>query len=169
MCPYGIFSTLSPRRAKQADQGERRVVRGDFVAWDEWEQIKSEVRSDRDGQMQLAGEGGGTSGQLKHSNAAWNDGADILETLRSDLSAAMPRLEESHAGLSTGTEGLASTVAVDAVLYTWQQRLKGVRDECGYLQEALREVARAQTSNDVKVKSEFSRVRPSSGDDSGGR
>ncbi|MDI3390413.1 hypothetical protein QIS99_30100 [Streptomyces sp. B-S-A8] len=140
------------------------------MGWDEWEQIKSEVRSDQDSHMQLAGTGGGSaSGELKHSNAPWTSGAAVLEALRIDLSTSMPRLEEAHAGLSTGAEGLASTAAVDAVLHSWQQRLKGVRDECGHLQEALREVARAQTSNDLKVKSAFSRVLPGSGDETGGR
>ncbi|MFI9585167.1 hypothetical protein ACIHCQ_25700 [Streptomyces sp. NPDC052236] len=81
----------------------------------------------------------------------------------------MTHLEEGHAGLSAGTEGLATSAALSAVLYSWQQRLKTVRDECGNLEAPLRLVAKDQGEFEKYVAGKFVQSVPIEARDKGGR
>ncbi|MFI2350147.1 hypothetical protein ACH492_24460 [Streptomyces sp. NPDC019443] len=81
----------------------------------------------------------------------------------------MTKLETAHGGVSTGTEGLETTAALSAVLYSWQQRLKSVRDECGNLEAPLRLVAKDQGEFEKYTMGKFTQVMPPKSQDKGGR
>ena len=117
------------------------------------------------------GGGGGAEGGdgLKHTEGPWTHGATVVGELKTDTSTGLTKLGQGHEGVSTGTEGLETTAALSAVLYTWQQRLKTVRDECGNLEAPLRLVAKDQGEFERYTVGKFTQAVPTEGRDKGGR
>ncbi|MBT2526862.1 amino acid ABC transporter permease [Streptomyces sp. ISL-99] len=135
------------------------------MAWDEWEQLKAEAAQRQSANMQLnqlPSSGGGGSGgadRLKHTDKPWTDAAGIAGALRTSTATAKNELHDAHAGIESGTEGLDSVGALKGVLRSWEERLEAVRDECNYLESALRGVVKAQGASDARVKSSIDSVR----------
>ncbi|MGW0556829.1 hypothetical protein ACWDZ6_21980 [Streptomyces sp. NPDC002926] len=116
------------------------------------------------------GGGGGAGGDgLQHSEGPWTHGATVVGELKADTNSGMTKLETAHGGVSSGAEGLETTAALSAVLYSWQQRLKTVREECGNLEAPLRLVAKDQGEFETYTAGKFTQVVPAEGRDKGGR
>ncbi|MGW5776031.1 hypothetical protein [Streptomyces sp. NPDC003863] len=89
--------------------------------------------------------------------------------LRTDTDTGLTQLETAHTGVQANTEGLETTAALSAVLFSWQERLKTVRDEAGSLETPLRKVARDHGELEAAQKAKFSQVAPLPKQDKGGR
>ncbi|MFI8517276.1 hypothetical protein ACIGEZ_05535 [Streptomyces sp. NPDC085481] len=106
------------------------------------------------------GGSGGGSADLKQSEGPWTHAAGAVVELRSDTNASLGQLESAHSGVDTNTEGLETTAALSAVLYSWQQRLKTVRDEAGNLETPLRQVAKDHGELENRQRAKFSALAP---------
>lgn len=117
-----------------------------------------------------SGGGGGASGgaaDLKQTEGPWTHAAGAVVTLQSDTSSALTKLGTSHEGVQANTEGLEATAALSAVLFSWQERLKTVRDEAGNLEAPLRQVAVDHGELEAAQQAKFSQIAPKP--DKGGR
>ncbi|MCX2184872.1 hypothetical protein KV205_30735 [Streptomyces sp. SKN60] len=118
------------------------------------------------------GGGGGAVGgeaDLKQSAGPWTSAAGAVVGLQSDTNAGLTQLGTAHEGVQANTEGLETTAALSAVLFSWQERLKAVRDEAGSLEPSLRQVAKDHGEMETTLRSHFAAVAPSSPQDKGGR
>ncbi|MEU7028619.1 hypothetical protein AB0A60_18245 [Streptomyces sp. NPDC046275] len=118
-----------------------------------------------------AGGGGGAGGEadLKQSAGPWTSAAGAVVELQSDTNAGLTQLGNAHQGVQENTEGLETTAALSAVLFSWQERLKSVRDEAGSLEPALRQVAKDHGEMERGLRAQFAAVTPSPTQDKGGR
>lgn len=117
------------------------------------------------------GAGGGAGGEadLKQSAGPWTSAAGAVVRLQSDTNAGLTQLGAAHEGVQANTEGLETTAALSAVLFSWQERLKAVRDEAGGLEPALRQVAKDHGEMENTLRSHFAAVTPPAPQDKGGR
>lgn len=123
-----------------------------LMAWDEWEQLKASAAQ----RMQIdhladpgGGGGGGARGSsgrlgpdLKASQGPWTKASGVAQDLRTVTNAALTELKTAHEGVKGGTDGFASTAALDEILETWEKRLTSVRNECDRLHGALAKTGR---------------------------
>ncbi|MCX4675103.1 hypothetical protein OG413_07165 [Streptomyces sp. NBC_01433] len=102
------------------------------------------------------GEGG--AGGLRHSGGPWTTASGAAETLRISTERSHRRLGSAHEGVASGARGLASAAALKSVQESWEERLTGVRDECGYLRTVLLRVAKDVGETDAAVDRSFGAV-----------
>ncbi|MGW4161601.1 hypothetical protein [Streptomyces sp. NPDC004788] len=114
---------------------------------------------------------GGAHGEAdyKQSKGPWTSAAGAVVELRSDTDAGLTQLGVAHTGVQANTEGLETTAALSAVLYSWQERLKAVRDEAGNLESPLRQVAKDHGEMENSLAADFAAVAPVPTQDKGGR
>ncbi|MFD9632618.1 amino acid ABC transporter permease [Streptomyces violascens] len=135
------------------------------MAWEEWEQLKSAAAERHSAQMQLNGTqvsgqvGGGEVGGLKHTDKPWTHAADVANDLTTGAATDMRDLTRAHEGLAGATVGLTCVATLSSVLTSWDARLSALREECGTLQPALRQVAVDLGEADAKVKQEADAIR----------
>ncbi|KIF74939.1 hypothetical protein QR77_15210 [Streptomyces sp. 150FB] len=116
------------------------------MAWEEWEQLKSEAARRSSAKMGLdhvAPEpgGGGGPGTLNHTDGPWTHAAAVAGTLRTGLNTAKRDLDIAVGKAPTGVEGLTSLSALTEVHTSWDERLTAVGRECGSLGPKLTDVA----------------------------
>lgn len=141
------------------------------MAWDEWEQLKAQAVERHTTHIQtntLQGDGGyartssggdgGGAGTLKHKGGPWTQAAGTADDLQTSTITAKGDLRNAHVGAGGGLAGLSSLGALKAVLTSWNDRLGGVREECGALEPKLRQVAVELGEVDVRVGDEAKSV-----------
>ncbi|MER5207683.1 hypothetical protein [Streptomyces sp. NPDC002825] len=116
-----------------------------------------------------SGGGGGADADLKHTEGPWTHAAGVVVELQADTDTGLTQLETAHTGVQAHTEGLETTAALSAVLFSWQERLKSVRDEAGSLEAPLRKVAQDHGELEAAQKAMFSQVAPLPKQGKGGR
>ncbi|GAA3375968.1 hypothetical protein GCM10020367_45820 [Streptomyces sannanensis] len=99
------------------------------------------------------------AGELKHSGGPWTSASGTAGSLRTNTEMSRSRLRPAHEGVVSGVAGLSSVAALNAVLKSWEERLAAVRDECDYLEGALRTVAKEMRETDTAVEQSFQGVR----------
>ncbi|MFE9372704.1 hypothetical protein ACFYM2_23445 [Streptomyces sp. NPDC006711] len=104
---------------------------------------------------------GGGADALKHTESPWNHAADVAGDLTTGATTDMRDLTRAHDGLARATVGLTCVATLSSVLTSWDARLSALREECGTLQPALRQVAVDLSAADAKVKQEADAVRVS--------
>ncbi|GAB1336901.1 hypothetical protein ACE1SV_34910 [Streptomyces sp. E-15] len=122
------------------------------MAWDEWEQLKAGA-AQRTQIDHLAdpggGGGGGSSGSsggsgpdLKASKGPWMAASGVAQEIQTATNSGLTELKTAHEGVKGGTDGFASTAALNEILPTWEKRLTSVRNECDRLHGALTKTGR---------------------------
>ncbi|WP_331447982.1 amino acid ABC transporter permease [Streptomyces xanthochromogenes] len=117
------------------------------MAWDEWEQLKTAAIERHTPQMRLdavpvSSQGRkGDADSLKHSDKPWTHAASVAQDLTEGVGSDLRDLTRAHEGLPRATVGLSSMTTLSSVLQSWDARLSTLREECGTLQPALRQVA----------------------------
>jgi hypothetical protein len=116
------------------------------MAWEEWEQLKSEAARRSSAQMGLdhvpsEPGGGGGPGTLNHTDGPWTRAAAVAGTLQTGLNTAKRDLDIAAKKAPTGAEGLMSLSALTEVHTSWDDRLTAVGRECGDLGPKLTDVA----------------------------
>ncbi|MFI8963724.1 hypothetical protein ACIGO8_16605 [Streptomyces sp. NPDC053493] len=115
--------------------------------------------------MDPGGSGGGAAGpDLKQTEGPWTHAAGAVVQIQSETNGGLSQLETAHNGVEANTEGLETTAALTAVLFSWQQRLKSVRDEAGALEGPLRQVAKDHGEFEAYQRSRFSAIAPAPAD-----
>ncbi|MEU9860374.1 hypothetical protein AB0D99_05825 [Streptomyces sp. NPDC047971] len=104
--------------------------------------------------------GAGGAADLKQSEGPWTHAAGAVVKMQSDTNAGLARLGTSHEGVQEGTEGLEATAALSAVLFSWQERLKTVRDEAGNLEAPLKLVAVDHGEYEASQLSKYAQIAP---------
>ncbi|MEV6074038.1 hypothetical protein AB0L80_02810 [Streptomyces sp. NPDC052069] len=102
------------------------------------------------------GEGG--AGGLRHSGGPWTRASGAADTLRISTERSRRRLGPAHEGIAAGARGLSSAAALKSVRESWEERLAGVRGECGCLKAVLLRVAKEMGETDVAVDRSFGAV-----------
>ncbi|ARP70924.1 hypothetical protein LK07_15405 [Streptomyces pluripotens] len=135
------------------------------MAWDEWDQLTAGAAQ----RMQidhLAGPGGGGSNgssggpapDLKASQGPWTKASGIAQELQTATHAALTEIQTAHESIKGGTDGFASTAALNEILPTWEKRLASVRNECDRLHGALAKTGRDFGEFDPAVAGKLSRI-----------
>ncbi|MEU9081024.1 hypothetical protein [Streptomyces sp. NPDC048357] len=88
------------------------------------------------------GGGGGGGEDLAHSGGPWSKASVAAGELRVTTAEGLGKMAAAHEGVDAGTAGLSAAAALAAVRASWEKRVAAVRDECGSVQSALRNVAR---------------------------
>lgn len=139
------------------------------MAWDEWEQLKTEaagrqspgMRIDHlDGPGASGGEGGATSsvtGGLKSTKAAWNKAGEGVGGLREGIGKALKRLEDGQAGLGSDA-GCLCTGAQNDVYDSWVRYVKSVNERCGSIKDVLEKVGHDLLGTDEAVRSALAAI-----------
>ncbi|MEW2274857.1 hypothetical protein [Streptomyces griseofuscus] len=114
------------------------------MAWDEWEQLKTDAaqRIQIDHLADPGGGGstgtpGGSTPDLKASKGPWTKASGVAQDLRTVTNAGLTELKTAHEGVKGGTDGFTSTAALSEILPAWEKRLTSVRNECDRLHGAL--------------------------------
>ncbi|MET8983035.1 amino acid ABC transporter permease [Streptomyces sp. NPDC004539] len=124
------------------------------MAWDEWEQLKARATERHTAHTQIdstSTAGAGSTGTLKHKGGPWTKAAGTAGDLRTGTDTSGTDLRTAHDGITGSLEGLASLGTLKTVLTSWDERLGAVRDECGNLVPALRQVAKDMGEVDAAV------------------
>ncbi|HEY8980806.1 MAG TPA: amino acid ABC transporter permease [Streptomyces sp.] len=124
------------------------------MAWDEWEQLKARAAERSTAHTRIDGtsaDGASGTGTLKHKGGPWTKAAGTAGELRTGTNSSGVDLRAAHDGISGSLEGLASLSTLKTVLTSWDKRLGDVRDECGGLEPALRQVAKDMGEVDAAV------------------
>lgn len=148
------------------------------MAWEEWEQLKAAAARRHSEGMQIdqldapSGGGAGTSGSpwphgssgatspdLRASKGPWTKASGVALELRSETDSGLTDLRTAHDGVKGGTDGFASTAALDEILPTWEKRLASVRDECHRLTGAFAKTGHVFGEVDPAVAGEVNKVR----------
>lgn len=120
------------------------------MAWDEWEQLKSEAAERHSTQMQLnqadPGDGGrglgvtGEAGVLKVSEkdlaAVGSKAHDLYDRLWREARIAVPTSDTAASGLKS--QGFALGGALQHVSTRWDEQLKSLLDACAHISNHLR-------------------------------
>ncbi|MCX4396332.1 hypothetical protein [Streptomyces sp. NBC_01767] len=134
------------------------------MAWDEWEQIKSEVTDRQSVAMRInhvpmeppTGPSAVTGG-LKSNKKAWVTAGEGVGSLRRSIGAALTQLEEGQAGIGTAT-GCLSMAAQKDVYNSWKKYAERVSERCGALQKILEQVGHDLLSTDDAVEGEMQKL-----------
>jgi hypothetical protein len=126
------------------------------VAWKEWEQLKAAAAKQGSGRTRIDHTAAGPV--LKASQGPWTRASGAAMDLRTGTNAGLTELRTAHEGVTRGTDGFASTAALDEILATWEKRLTSVRDECDRLHGALARAGRDFGEVDPAVAARVNRV-----------
>ncbi|WP_404957000.1 hypothetical protein [Streptomyces sp. 147326] len=119
-----------------------------------WQELFGEPAAMRLASADAPGGGGGED--LAHSGGPWSKAAVAAGELRITTAEGLGKMAAAHEGVEAGTAGLSATAALAAVRASWEKRVAAVRDECGSVQSALRNVAREIGEIDENNRLKFS-------------
>ncbi|MEW1718715.1 hypothetical protein [Streptomyces sp. NPDC093109] len=96
---------------------------------------------------------------LRHSDGPWTSASGTAGRLRTSSEKSRVRLGLAHEGVAPAGKGLSAVAALAAVRKSWEERLASVRDECAYLDGALRTVAKEMGEADGDAEQAVRRVK----------
>ncbi|MFF4431829.1 hypothetical protein ACFYZ4_21960 [Streptomyces sp. NPDC001513] len=118
-----------------------------------WQELFGEPAAMRLASADAPGGGNGGGGgddaggeDLAHSGGPWSKASVAAGELRITTAEGLGRMAAAHEGVQAGTAGLSATAALASVRASWEERVSAVRDECGSVQSALRNVAPRRTA-----------------------
>ncbi|MER6201201.1 hypothetical protein ABT234_28015 [Streptomyces sp. NPDC001586] len=112
-----------------------------------WQELFGEPAAMRLASAEAPGGGNDAVGEdLAHSGGSWSKASVAAGELRITTAEGLGRMAAAHEGVQAGTAGLSATAALAAVRASWEERVSAVRDECGSVQSALRNVAPRRTA-----------------------
>ncbi|AWK10619.1 hypothetical protein DDQ41_18880 [Streptomyces spongiicola] len=133
------------------------------MAWDEWEQIKTEAAARGSARTDLeqlpSDEPGGTpagavSGELRSDKRAWVTAGEGVTGLKSGIGKALTTLEEGQAGLGDPA-GCRSAAAQKELYESWKKYAGEVRRRCEALGGLLERAGHDLSKSDAAVKEEL--------------
>ncbi|WP_255950238.1 hypothetical protein [Streptomyces odontomachi] len=137
------------------------------MAWDEWEQLKTQAAGRPSAGMQIdhlaeptGGDGGGASsvtGGLKSTKAAWNKAGEGVGGLREGIGKALKRLEDGQTGLGSDA-GCLCTGAQKDLYDSWARYVKSVDERCGSIKDVLEKVGHDLLGTDESVRSALAAI-----------
>ncbi|MEV3853716.1 hypothetical protein AB0J38_05235 [Streptomyces sp. NPDC050095] len=137
------------------------------MAWDEWEQLKTQAAERHSTGMQIdhlaepdGGGGSATSGVtqgLKSTKAAWNKAGEGVGELREGIGKALTRLQDGQKGLDADA-GCLTVGAQKDVYDSWVRYVKSVNERCGSVKEVLEQVGHDLLITDESVRSAFGAI-----------
>ncbi|MFP1627866.1 hypothetical protein ACLB9X_22455 [Streptomyces sp. 5K101] len=136
------------------------------MAWDEWEQLKTEAAERHSTQMQLnqypaeqgGGELGATSENLKSDKRAWVKAGDGIKRLDEPIGGALTKLQDGQMGLGE-TTGCQSAAAQLELYDSWSKYVKNVRGRCRSLGGALESSGHDLAKTDESLKTELDALK----------
>ncbi|MEU7178460.1 MULTISPECIES: hypothetical protein [Streptomyces] len=127
---------------------------------EEWAELKREssVRMDLASAGSESQNSGGGQGTLRSSQQVWHKGAKAMESLQTNLKAALRELESKQEGVGSGhsgVDGLRSTASHLGAHQSWQRRLDLVSRECEELRGKLQKSGDSFYKSDAEVGEAF--------------
>ncbi|WP_282796906.1 hypothetical protein [Streptomyces sp. CC224B] len=131
------------------------------MAWEEWEQLKSDVAARHTTRMQLnqtEPASPGDSGTLVSDRPTWARAGHDVGSLREGIGRALTALAEGQNGV--GSEGGCRTAAAQKEVHdSWQRYVKSVSRRCGRIAGLLEKVGNDQVRTDEAVMAEIGSLR----------
>jgi hypothetical protein len=137
------------------------------MAWDEWEQLKSDAAERSSTRMRLnqypADQGGGTPGgaaseDLKSDKKAWVNAGEGTKRLDEPIGTALAKLEDGQAGLDE-TAGCQSAAAQKELYDSWKKYLKDVGERCKSLGGLLESSGHDLSKTDESLKTDLDAIK----------
>ncbi|MBT2380385.1 hypothetical protein J7E90_24435 [Streptomyces sp. ISL-111] len=135
------------------------------MAWDEWEQLKSDAAANGSAQMQLnqtPSEGGtqtgAASGDLKSDKKAWVKAGEGVTGLKAGVGKALTKLADGQAGLG-GTSGSRSAAAQKELYDSWKKYVSDVSGRCGALGGLMQKAGHDLARSDEEVKEDLEKLK----------
>ncbi|MFD3885848.1 hypothetical protein ACFWSH_11395 [Streptomyces microflavus] len=134
------------------------------MAWDEWEQCKTDAAANGSAQMQLnqsPSEGGNPAGpaseDLKSDKKAWVAAGEGVTSLKVGVGKALTKLADGQAGL--GDTGGSRSAAAQKELYgSWKKYVSDVSGRCDALGGLLQKAGHDLSKSDQEVKAEIEKL-----------
>ncbi|MFF9868481.1 MULTISPECIES: hypothetical protein [unclassified Streptomyces] len=132
------------------------------MAWDEWEQLKTDAAARGGAQMQLnqypADQGGGSSEKLKSEKRVWAKAGEGVRRLKDDIGKAQTKLEDGQAGLGE-TTGCQTAAAQKELFESWKKYVGDVSGRCGELGGLLERSGRDLSMLDSSLQAEIDKIK----------
>lgn len=138
------------------------------MAWEEWEQLKSDAAARHTERMQLneapsaPGSGPG-SGDLVSDKPAWSKAGRAVGSLREGIGKALDQLSDGQAGLGADA-GCRTAQAQKEVHVSWERYVKNLNRRCGKLAGLLEKVGNDLLKTDEAIMAEIGRLKVAYGD-----
>lgn len=135
------------------------------MAWDEWEQLKSEVADRSSTRTRLnqlsAGQGDGTPGSaafgdVKSDKKVWATAGAGLKRLDEPIGKALTRLSDGQTGVDAA--GVSSAAAQKELYESWKKYVRDVSKRCGDLGGLLEAAGHTLSQSDEQLKGELDRI-----------
>lgn len=140
------------------------------MAWDEWEQLKSEAAQGQSTQMQLnqldPGDGGGYTAQptqygdltvsQKDLAQIGKNAFDLYDDLWNKGRKAVPSSEKAAEGLSKGGFALGSGLQHAAT--RWDEQLSSLRDACAHISNHMHVTKKLHADDDDYIRRQMSSI-----------
>lgn len=141
------------------------------MAWDEWEQLKSQAAERQSTQMQLnqvepgAGGGGNTADPSQYGDLTVREGdlakiGDHAFTLYNDLwnkgRRAVPSSDKAAGNLST--QGFALGGGLQHVSTRWDEQLSSLRDACAHISNHMQVTKKLHAGDDHYIRRQMSSI-----------
>lgn len=135
------------------------------MAWDEWEQLKSEAAERSSTQTRLnqlpanqsgGAPGGASHGDMKSDKKAWATAGAGLKRLDEPIGKALTRLSDGQAGLDAA--GVQSAAAQKELYDSWKRYVKGVSKRCADLGGLLEAAGHTLSQSDEQLKGELDKI-----------
>ncbi|MER6104184.1 hypothetical protein ABT115_18105 [Streptomyces sp. NPDC001832] len=137
------------------------------MAWDEWEQLKTDAVARGSTQMQLnqypADQGGGApasaaSEDLKSDKKAWVKAGEGVKGLKDGIGKALAKLDDGQAGLGD-TGGCQSAAAQKELYDSWKKYVRDVSSRCDELGGLLERSGHDLSKSDETIKEELDKLK----------
>lgn len=140
------------------------------MAWEEWEQLKSQAAERQSAHMQLnqtdPGMGGGPTaqpgsyGDLQVSEAGLakigEHAHGLFERLWDEARLAVPSTDKAAGSLTT--QGFALGGALQHVSTRWDEQLKSLRDACGHISNHMRVTKKLHAGDEDYIQRQMSSI-----------
>lgn len=135
------------------------------MAWDEWEQLKSDAAADGSTHTQLnqaPWEGGAAAGpaseDLKSDKKAWLTAGEGVSGLRDGVGRALTKLADGQSGLGE-TSGSRSAAAQKELYDSWKKYVSDVNSRCDALGGLLQKAGHDLSKSDQQVMAEMAALK----------
>ncbi|MFF1734263.1 hypothetical protein [Streptomyces sp. NPDC058247] len=134
------------------------------MAWDEWEQLKSQAAERRTTHMRLnqlqdvGGAGATVTGGLKSRKAAWVAAGEGVADQHKRLGKALTALATGQKGIGEN-EGCGTAAAQRTVHTSWDTYVKTLGEKCEGLQKVLEKTGHELLTTDESVMDELNKLK----------